>query len=303
MQHSQTTCSISVVIPTYNRAKLIPTTIDSLLAQTNPDFEIIVVDDGSTDETSVVLKFYADKYRHRLKVIRVTNGERGRARNIGTHAASGSYINFLDSDDIAYPYHVKNAVTAISEFQSPEWFYLACDISGQNGKLPMTLKVSSKTLNDSLLDGNVLGTNGVFVRRDVAIRFPFHEPRELSGSEDYELWLRLAHRFPLRFSPKTTSCLIEHDGRSMNTMSADKIVRRISYLISLVENPNEYGKDIQAHFRVTSYLYAYLAVHLASMKGYKLLSIRYLASSLIRFPSLKAIRRIVIVARDTITVW
>src|SRR5690554_3150909 len=89
----------SVIIPTYNRASLITKTIESVIDQSYQNFEIIVVDDGSTDNTKEVVKLIMDP---RLKYFYVENGERGRARNIGTFHAEGKYVTFLDSDDLWY---------------------------------------------------------------------------------------------------------------------------------------------------------------------------------------------------------
>ena len=75
--------NITVVIPTYNRAQKISATLDSFFSQSCESFEIIVVDDGSTDETQLILQSYLNRFRNRLKVIKTNNGERGRARNLG----------------------------------------------------------------------------------------------------------------------------------------------------------------------------------------------------------------------------
>lgn len=90
------TVRISLVIPCYNRGELIAQTIDSALAQSVRLHEIIVVDDGSTDETQAVL----EPYRNRIQVITLRNGGVQRARNAGAAAASGNYIALCDSDDL-----------------------------------------------------------------------------------------------------------------------------------------------------------------------------------------------------------
>jgi glycosyltransferase involved in cell wall biosynthesis len=92
--------TVSVIIPTYNRADLIPFAIDSVLQQTYSDFEIIVVDDGSTDDTEAVVRAYGDRVRY----VWTTNGGTGHARNVGMEHARGKYFTFLDSDDLLYPY-------------------------------------------------------------------------------------------------------------------------------------------------------------------------------------------------------
>ncbi|MBE8182605.1 MAG: glycosyltransferase family 2 protein [Candidatus Portiera sp.] len=89
---------VSVILPTYNRAATLPRAIDSMLAQTLKDIELIIVDDGSTDNTYDVLSEYASKDK-RIKVIQQKNGGPGVARNTAVANASGKYIAFMDSDD------------------------------------------------------------------------------------------------------------------------------------------------------------------------------------------------------------
>src|SRR5215831_9468158 len=90
---------VSVVIPTYNNARFLPEALDSLLGQTYRDFELIVVDDGSTDDTLEVLK----PYRHLIRYVRKENGGPASARNLGIRHASGELIAFQDADDIWLP--------------------------------------------------------------------------------------------------------------------------------------------------------------------------------------------------------
>lgn len=90
---------ISVVIPAYNRAPLIGETLKSILAQTLPSREVIVVDDGSTDGTAAV----AEKFGSPVRVIRIAHSGPSAARNVGFHESSGDYIHFFDSDDVALP--------------------------------------------------------------------------------------------------------------------------------------------------------------------------------------------------------
>lgn len=92
--------TVSVIIPTFNRAALLPQAIDSILAQSLSDVEIIVVDDGSTDETPAVVR----RYGNRVHYVRTDNGGVAHARNVGTRYARGRYITFVDSDDKLYPY-------------------------------------------------------------------------------------------------------------------------------------------------------------------------------------------------------
>ena len=103
---------VSVIIPTYNRAGLISQAIDSVLQQTFSDFEIIVVDDGSTDETETVVRRYGDRVRY----VWTHNGGTGHARNVGMQHARGMYLTFLDSDDVLYPYALELETRLLERF-------------------------------------------------------------------------------------------------------------------------------------------------------------------------------------------
>src|SRR5947209_8581316 len=101
----------SVVIPTYNREKLIQNTLNSVLNQKYQSFEIIVIDDGGQDNTEQLIKNIDDP---KISYYKKENGERGAARNYGWQLAKGSYVTFLDSDDIFYENHLKEAYDFIT---------------------------------------------------------------------------------------------------------------------------------------------------------------------------------------------
>jgi GT2 family glycosyltransferase len=105
----------STIVPVYNRADLIQQTLDSILNQEDQDTEIIVVDDGSIDETINVLAKYGDK----IKVLQQQNKGPGAARNLGIAAAQGEYILFLDSDDLWFPWTLNTFLEIIESYQKP----------------------------------------------------------------------------------------------------------------------------------------------------------------------------------------
>lgn len=95
--------SVSVVLPTHNRADLLPRAIDSVMAQTTDDWELILVDDGSVDDTPEVAALYRQRLGSRLKLLTQENAGPGAARNLGIDHASGRFVAFLDSDDEYLP--------------------------------------------------------------------------------------------------------------------------------------------------------------------------------------------------------
>jgi len=115
--------TVSVILPTYNRANLVGEAIESVLGQTHRDFQLIVVDDGSTDETPAVLARFADP---RLRIIRQDNGGKSAARNRGLDEARGEFIAFLDSDDLWAPTFLESVLAVFSG--EPELDFVFSDL-------------------------------------------------------------------------------------------------------------------------------------------------------------------------------
>ena len=115
--------TVSVIIPTFNRAHLVGQAIDSVLQQTYTDYEVLVVDDGSTDGTGAVVEAYGD----RVGYIRTTHGGVGHARNVGMHRARGRYLTWLDSDDLLYPYALELHTRVLDRF--PDAAFVCAEMS------------------------------------------------------------------------------------------------------------------------------------------------------------------------------
>lgn len=263
----------SIVVPTYNRAPLIKETLLSILTQTNRSFEIIVVDDGSTDNTEDVVKSINSP---QIAYYKIVNSERGYARNYGAKKAIGDYVNFFDSDDIALPNHIEIAERAINQFNHPEIFHLNYAWVNPAGKIIKEMKVNSEIANNQLLYGNILSCNGVFIKREIAIQFPFNESRELSVSEDWDLWLRLSSRFTIYMIPTITSHIVDHEERSVAQFNEERInKRKIALLRSLERDVVFTSKYPRAVKIIEAHMNSYLALH-AVLAGHKAKSVNYL---------------------------
>src|SRR5690554_2651351 len=185
----------SIIIPTYNRADIIGRTIESALNQTYDHFEVIVVDDGSTDNTAEAVEKYKDK---RLSYYKKENAERGAARNYGAQRAKGDYVYFLDSDDLLYPEHLKVAQNFLTSKGDIAIFYQQCEITLENGGKKLSYLPQKVPINKELIKkGNFMGCQGVFIKKTVFLKHQFNEDRKVATAEDYELWLRLAARYPI----------------------------------------------------------------------------------------------------------
>ena len=156
--------TFSIIIPTYNRADFIETTIKSIAKQDYRFFEIIVVDDGSTDHTEeVVSKYNVDNLHYYKK----ENEERAAARNYGILKAKGDYITFIDSDDLVYENHFKEAINIINKYQRPEIFHLAYEIKDDQGNILYQNNQRKGDINKQLLKGNLLSCIGIFIKNEV----------------------------------------------------------------------------------------------------------------------------------------
>ncbi|MEO7043673.1 MAG: glycosyltransferase family A protein, partial [Ferruginibacter sp.] len=124
--------SFSVIVPTYNRANLIAKTLATLQLQAYNNYEIIVVDDGSTDNTEEVVNNMTNV---RTKYYKKTNAERAVARNYGAKIATSEYVNFFDSDDLALSNHLSEAAKMVKDHNRPEWFHLGYEWASPDGKV------------------------------------------------------------------------------------------------------------------------------------------------------------------------
>lgn len=201
----------SIVIPTYNRAHMIKQTLDSISLQTYQNYEIIVVDDGSTDNTEeVVLAINNPKIIYHKK----KNEERAVARNTGFELANGDYVTLLDSDDFLYPNHLQEAANYINSHDDVCLLRFDFDIVDSNNNV-LEVSAMPKNINLKMINGNYMGCSGMILKKEIAVRYPFNGDRDLSGSEDYELWLRLAARFTIHTPNIITCSLHSHEERSV----------------------------------------------------------------------------------------
>ncbi len=264
----------SIVIPTYNRATFIAETVQSLLSQTYTKFEIIVVDDGSTDNTEAVIKNIKDE---RVQYHKVKNGERGAARNYGAKIAKGEYINFFDSDDVAYPIHLDTAFKLVNNHNHPEIFHLGYNVVDNERKVVRAVNDLTGDVNLRLFTkGNVFSCNGVFMRKDIAMNHPFIEDRNLAGSEDAVLWMQLACHYKWICNNTITTSIIDHDSRSVVSMNKEKLIGRLNLFVNnVITYPPFVAKFSSYSKYIRTEAYTYAALHLA-MAGYTKDALLYL---------------------------
>lgn len=293
----------SVIVPTYNRATLIGDTLQSLLSQTFTSFEVIVVDDGSTDNTKEVMERWT-KRDERIRYFVKQNGERGAARNYGIERAKGQYISFIDSDDVAYNDHLQHAYDSLKQREWPECYAQAYEIKEKaTGKVLVNARqIDTDTVNQELLGGNLLSCIGVFVKKEVFEKLKFEEDRNFAGTEDWMLWLQLAARYPIYYSNQVTASMLEHDTRSVLSFPEEKLVYRAEHLKKKLSEDavfaSEYGKNIINS--IYAHMLTYTSLHLA-MSGKKGRAIHYLLKAArTDFKEVQSRRTLAIIKKVTI---
>jgi glycosyltransferase involved in cell wall biosynthesis len=245
---------------------LISDTLNSVKNQSFTDFELIIVDDGSTDNTRIVVENYISnnqlKNWHFYSKI---NGERGAARNFGLNKAIGKWITFLDSDDLFYPNHLYLASNFISKHKDVNVFHSAYEFRNQKNELiRKVVYPHNDNLNQAILNGNVFSCFGMFLKSDVFNELCFEENRNLSGSEDWLLWLKVSARYKIYFQSQISGCMVQHDERSVLNFIDDQLLSRTNLLVAQLNHDefffNKYGRTVIR--KIHGHMFTYSALHL-----------------------------------------
>lgn len=202
--------SVSVIIPTYNRAHCLGRAISSVVAQTYTNWELIIVDNNSTDDTDEVVRTYRDE---RIKLLKIENdGIIASSRNMGIDVASGEYVAFLDSDDWWFPDKLRLSVNQL-QFGADIVYHDMYQVSALPPKLRHWKRAKTRALTkpvfpDLLFGGNAIVNSSVVVKIDLMRKIKgFAENSSLVAVEDYDAWLRLAqHTDSFVRIPKLLGC-------------------------------------------------------------------------------------------------
>lgn len=191
---------VSVIIPTYNRAHLVGRAIQSVLAQTFRDFQLIVIDDGSTDNTPEVVSSIRDE---RVRYIRhEKNGGASAARNSGIRAASGAYIAFQDSDDEWMTDKLEKQMKAFENVASDVGVVYTgfWKIEGDKKTYIPSRKIEPKdgNLHSLLLRSNFIGGPVVLMKRECFDKAGMFD-EELPMLNDWELWIRVSKYYQFKY--------------------------------------------------------------------------------------------------------
>lgn len=210
---------VSVIIPTYNRPRWLPETIESVLCQTYPHIEIIVVDDGSSDDTAQVL----EPYMGRMAYIYKENGGPGSAINAGIATATGEYIARIDDDDLFSPEKVGLQVEMFR--QQPDLGLVAGDhhMMDAEGNIYETKVVPDFSKHGAFL---MLLRHCVFSQPTVMVRKKCYDKVGLYKdvyAQDYDMWIRIARHYPVAVIHEPLAMVRRHDLNRTGRSASGKV--------------------------------------------------------------------------------
>jgi glycosyltransferase involved in cell wall biosynthesis len=279
----------SIIVPTHNRAQILRETLSTVLSQTYDDFEVIVVDDGSTDNTAEMVR---DINNGKIRYFYKANEERSIARNFGADKASGEYLIFLDSDDHMKANYLR-AVNAFLREQSndfktfvPEFVFTGYTILNTNKTVLYEYGLNGLFKQSKLFYGNFLGCSSVVVKKSLFEKYYFNTDRRLILFEDWELWLRIISDNKLYCFPGKSIVMMNHKNRSVLNYSAGEITERIVYFKNHILSTSELISKSIVHKRAFLMgVYSYAALHIAMAKKNRGIAIKYFLFAFMSSPA------------------
>ncbi len=244
---------ISIVIPTFNRAEYISKALNSVIDQTFKDWELIIVDNNSTDHTDKIINQYTDP---RIRYLKIKNdGVIAKSRNLGIEVSKGEWIAFLDSDDwwtkdklevcfnnihnnVDFIYHKVEVIDANQKF-----YYLKNKFKGR--------KLNRPILNDLLVGaikhGNAIGSSSVIVRKSLLDKIGgISENKNLVASEDYNTWLRIAQiTDQFKYLEKRLGYYLIHDGSTQKRNLSIPHKEAVNDFIKLFNNQQKLNLEVK----------------------------------------------------------
>jgi len=232
----------TVVIPLYNKENSILSTLKSVLEQTYKNFELIVVNDGSTDKSLKVIEHLRDD---RIRIVDKENGGVSSARNEGIKLAKFPWIALLDGDDLWLPNFLEMICSMIMEYPNAAIIAVGWNYEDGSYKFPINSKGYIDNYFAVSLKGSVLSSSSIVIRNSCFEEVGFFN-EGLSYGEDLEMWCRLSGKFKIAFLPISLSIYrVMTENRACTVRKMD-ISRHFAYNLSL---KNSYSKDEKKYYR------------------------------------------------------
>ena len=267
---------ISIVIPTYNNSTYLKKSLKSVLDQTYKNWETIVIDNCSNDDTYTVVKKFNDQ---RIKYLKIhNNGIIAKSRNLGVYTAKGEWIAFLDSDDWWTKDKLKICLHYLNN--QVDLIYHDLEISSSKQKLLKkklikTRKLKKPILKDLLINGNAISNSSVIVRKKIIEKIGFiDESENLVAAEDYNLWLKISN-FTEKFLyiPKTLGYYSVHDENISNKDMSSPTRIAVNEFLSVLNNNQKIR--LEANLQYISARFNFLKTNYNGLKKNLLFVIKY----------------------------
>jgi glycosyltransferase involved in cell wall biosynthesis len=210
---------ISIIVPVYNTEKYIDETIRSVVDQTYQHWELVLVDDGSTDQSNRIIEKWIQEDR-RIRYSFKENGGQASARNVGIQICKGEYIAFLDADDLYMPERLQSQIEDIKNHDADFYYgggYFFEVKDGKKIRTPYDWKYGAFTGEEFfriLYHSCAVNINTVLIKKDLLLKIgTFDESEVLRGTEDFDLWLRIALNVNSVYgNPERLTLYRMHDG-------------------------------------------------------------------------------------------
>jgi len=251
----------SIVIPVYNRSGLLQETVKSIQEQTFTSYEIIIVDDGSTDGSGAEIdKLYGNMAN--ISIIHQVNQERGASRNNGFKKAKGEYVIFLDSDDRLMPVHLEVLYNKIKTLNNPDFISTKYDFLRHGKRVRSIISDSSEGYYDYrfFLNGNPYGCNVCVRRLNENLRL-FEEDRRYSIKEDWLFFLENLQGQKVYLIDQVTLLMVDHDERSMrqnDRILVEKTFLSREWILKHVKLNDAEVRQLDAHVNYFCAIHSYL---------------------------------------------
>jgi glycosyltransferase involved in cell wall biosynthesis len=272
------TPTVSVIIPTHNRAESVKRAVESVFAQTFTDFEIVVVDDGSTDDTRDTLTGYPS----RLRYVWQQNQGPAAARNHGMRLARGEYVGFLDSDDVHYPEHLEAHLEKFAEAPDAGLVYAGSEIVDHDGTLIKEFRPDPTHRGDvleHLVLHNFIIPSTVLMTRS-CMEFAGGMNTQLWFAEDWYYWMRIASRYQIEYVDRVLVRYQRTRGSLSHGKPISELAARNIEMFNLAFADRDLAKAI-APFRRRAYCTAYANYASMALEEYQLGLARRLATKAI----------------------
>ncbi|MBP7498020.1 MAG: glycosyltransferase family 2 protein [Bacteroidales bacterium] len=284
----------SIILPTYNRSSFISKAINSVIQQSYSNWELIIVDDESIDDTALVVKpFLSDKIKYFYK----KNEERSAARNYGINLSKGQFICFLDSDDYYLNNHLEEFYKIIKSNNFLAALYYCNTYEDNKGELIPIPENNTQGINiiDTIIQFN-LGCPRTSLHRDILIKHKFNE--KINIGEDTDLWIRVLKKYPLIYNSVYTVVYLAHPDRTVEISNKKSILQHISNINRFIKEDIDKYISIRTQKKIKSEAYYTLAKYYILKKN-SLRAIYNLIYAVIIYPSYRLKEKVYLILSMT----